>query len=108
MMDDKSWGPWLEHDGKKCPVPVGTFVLVDIPAVGILEGVAGCSSTCGGPCKMHGGQDDPLLSHWIGRPFDNPLVVTRYRVRPPHALKEMIKLAEAPTIALQPIKEGAA
>ncbi len=20
------WGPWIEHDGKGCPVPVGTYL----------------------------------------------------------------------------------
>ena len=25
-MSDAEWGPWIEHDGKGCPVPVGTMI----------------------------------------------------------------------------------
>lgn len=22
---DQEWGPWIEHDGRGCPMPIGTF-----------------------------------------------------------------------------------
>lgn len=28
MVDDDQFGPWIEHDGRGCPVPAGTVVRV--------------------------------------------------------------------------------
>lgn len=27
-MSEEEWGPWIDHDGKGCPVPIGTIVKV--------------------------------------------------------------------------------
>lgn len=27
-MNEEGWGPWIDHDGKGCPVPLGTIVKV--------------------------------------------------------------------------------
>lgn len=27
-MSDDLWGPWIEHDGRGCPVPAGTVVQI--------------------------------------------------------------------------------
>jgi len=29
-MSDEEWGPWIEHDGSGCPVPVGTIVKLEL------------------------------------------------------------------------------
>lgn len=33
MSDGDDWGPWIEHDGGGCPVPVGTWV--EVVGVGV-------------------------------------------------------------------------
>lgn len=36
MPNEDQWGPWIEHDGKGCPVPNG--ILAEITEVAIADG----------------------------------------------------------------------
>lgn len=29
-MSDEEWGPWIEHDGKGCPVRAGSYIQVEL------------------------------------------------------------------------------
>lgn len=76
--DDEEWGPWVEHDGKGCPVPLGMFVRIDVGRHNIV-GV---------------GRYYDFLVHegtvaWSGWPY-----VARYRIRKPRALRKLIRLVE--------------
>ncbi len=67
----EEWGPWIEHDGKGCPVPDGAFVLVDV-GVGAL--IIGHGRFCEF-CVRTANRD------WIAWPH-----VIRYRIRKPRGL----------------------
>lgn len=73
------WGPWIDHDGKGCPVPVGTLVHV--------RGNMGNEDVA--VVTDHSFSAD---SQWIRRPMIE--WVRRYRIRRPRALIEMIKRIE--------------
>ena len=30
MNDEIQWGPWIDHDGHGCPLPIGTVVRVEL------------------------------------------------------------------------------
>ena len=85
------WGPWIEHDGKGCPVPVGTVVLVRLRCGELYQGVAGCSGY-GDFAKPHGHENDPILSLWVHGEYSRPVDVVRYRVRKPRALSMLQRL----------------
>lgn len=39
------WGPWIEHDGKGCPLPIGTVVEAKCACGCVLVGTVGSSGT---------------------------------------------------------------
>lgn len=72
------WGPWIEHDGRGCPVPTGTVV----------QGVGRDGSVevwAAGMVAIHpNGLRDGWS--WRGSHFEHPLDVMRYRIRKPRGL----------------------
>ncbi|QDP48376.1 MAG: hypothetical protein Tp118SUR00d2C21406231_70 [Prokaryotic dsDNA virus sp.] len=86
--DSEEWGPWIEHDGKGCPVR-GGYVHVKYSAADLA-----------GTTELYGivpqGAGTTINSQWIwdrairfGRPF-----IIRYRIRKPRALRDLITLVE--------------
>ena len=84
----EEWGPWIEHDGKGCPVPVGTYC-----------GVIGCL----------GSRDEAYVTHpkpgeftqWDRLPCEELGYewVSRYRIRKPrgmHILEGLLEQIDAP------------
>jgi hypothetical protein len=93
----EEWGPWIEHDGKGCPVENGTIVAVMAECLpgqifGPIEGVS-----------RHGGQSWDWRN-WLKRDVDGGLFgrVLRYRIRRPLALRRLIDLAADPEKGLPP------
>lgn len=98
MSDDADWGPWVDHDGRGCPVVGRVWIAVQAQA-----------------------QDFPTISDedwadryaaeawdassWGKRDTDGVMwgVIIRYRVRRPKALRDLIALVETlPAPAHQP------
>lgn len=91
----EEWGPWIEHDGKGCPV-VGLFVQAQIGSGLQVEGVP--SAQCAAP-------SEGCASAWIWEtiPGDEAwLRVQCCRVRRPAALRRLIDMAENPSRRLPP------
>lgn len=92
MSEDVEWGPWVEHDGRGCPLPVGTMIEA------VYEWRVGCFCTEVHPVPRSTPSWD--WRNW-GRPYsatDPRLVMAlrRYRIRKPRALLDLIRLAEHP------------
>ncbi len=101
MNGDAEWGPWVEHDGKGCPVAAGT--LVEALVVGFWTETGRRDSSSG---LHHLGAWRALVDDdgdpWF---FDRPgtVEVRLYRVRKPRALLDLIDLVEnLPAPARQP------
>ncbi|OOY15084.1 hypothetical protein BMI85_16185 [Thioclava sp. DLFJ4-1] len=91
------WGPWIEHDGKGCPVPVGTIChLVWRDGLEIIANVEGSGSWVWG---------DLRYSSTSGRnSYGEPLVpIVRYRIRKLRGLTILQEIAAYP----QPVREDA-
>lgn len=88
------WGPWIEHDGKGCPVP-GQFVrtedrggiVIDHVALGVMISRAGAARSWGRPCSRN-------LWLWGICEGASAREVVRYRIRRPKALRDLIDLVE--------------
>ena len=80
----EEWGPWVEHDGGTCPVPVGTIVHLQYEEP-VPRWVAASYS-----CEWQ--PDGTIIAviligsdqHWIRTP--DLITVLRYRVRKPKGL----------------------
>lgn len=96
MTEREEWGPWIEHDGKGCPVEIGKMVEVVI-----------CARW------LHDGQLVPELNRregplpcedweaWYGGPVsDDCGFITRYRVKKPRALHQLRAIAKEPEVEL--------
>ncbi|WP_434612107.1 hypothetical protein [Tabrizicola sp. M-4] len=82
----EEWGPWIEHDGKGCPV-VGLYVRIGTETGFEIEGVP--SEKCAAPAAGE-------VSAWIWSTLPQReafLRVVRYRIRRPLALRRLIDLA---------------
>lgn len=96
------WGPWIEHDGKGCPLPVGTYVMCgweEYPgSFYVDEGFVGDGGCFGWDWKW-------WLKSVPGLPGICARVV-RYRVRksPSLGFKILQKIAATPS---QPVREDA-
>lgn len=89
------WGPWIEHDGRGCPVAIGTIVNVDFED--------GRSLICKACCNRRSGYvgptvQNPRISAWFWahpentiHPFDR---IIRYRIQKPRALLNLIEMVE--------------
>lgn len=88
MNDREEWGPWIDHDGKGCPVPRGVLVRV------VTEGQFG---------RFYG---PTLYANTAGRSWDwnnwgewsdDGLIfrrVVRYQVKRPRALQQLREMIE--------------
>ena len=87
-MNDDLWGPWIEHDGKGCPVKGMWVQLFDEGPTSLepWEGLAG--SEFDGTEHITGSSWHWAVveSHWGA--------VIRYRVRRPKALQQLIQMVE--------------
>ena len=82
----EEWGPWIEHDGKGCPVK-GMHVVAQYWHMGVREFKA-----VGSGSWKYGSVRD--RSTWTREGFTimNPII--RYRVRRPKALQQLIQMVE--------------
>lgn len=98
-MTDHEWGPWIEHDGRKCPESIVgktcqvEFVRESDKSMWIREYVisrliASCASWEG--LKFYGKGYD---GQWDGKEFPMEYVI-RYRIRKPRALQQLKELVE--------------
>ena len=83
----EEWGPWIEHDGKGCPVlgQYGEYYWNDGDS---FEGVIGK----GGISRL----GNPVASYTGGGSWEwkRGFRVVRYRVRRPKALQQLIQMVE--------------
>lgn len=75
--NDGEWGPWIEHDGKGCPVDAGFVVLVDTDPYHMI-----------GIGRYYEFKISNANKDWVG--WTLPI---RYRIRKPRALLDMIERA---------------
>ncbi len=95
------WGPWIEHDGKGCPLAIGQIAEI------VHENASGYISQY--VTKPIAFTDHP---DWDHRNFRRVRIwrgleglcgrVLRYRVRRPSALRRLIDIAEDPQRGLPP------
>lgn len=86
MTEGDEWGPWIEHDGKGCPVPVGTIGQATLRCARIAPFCAGMGSTRGGPYKPATFKGSSAWE-WGGKPqkYVGEEVIS-YRIRKPRGL----------------------
>ena len=92
MSDD--WSDWIEHDGKGCPVPVGTYVGAELRGGVYLEGSALCwkGGKFVGPHKV--AREYDLWSWALPDSKVLPMRrIIRYRIRRPRALEQLRQIA---------------
>lgn len=91
MSDDAEWGPWVEHDGKGCPLPVG----IEVNGVEA-DGSNWIGVVIGYPDQFD--EDDVNVWDWehcqMQGCWDWRLV--RYRIRKSRALRDLIEIAASP------------
>lgn len=96
------WGPWIEHDGSRCPVPLGYIVeaFAEVPC--------GCSSQS---IIFLIDRETKGMPEWVGSPGcctvcdkSGVLVIFRYRIRKPRALLQMIERAADLPASVRPQK----
>ncbi|MBU3262081.1 hypothetical protein KPG71_18830 [Roseovarius sp. PS-C2] len=80
-MTQDEWGPWIEHVGRGCPVPVGEYVCIEC-CVGY--------KFPSGTRRYEFRVNEKALSwrHW-GK-------ILRYRIRKPRGLTILQRIAEQP------------
>lgn len=99
---DGDWGPWVEHDGRGCPVPLGMIVEAFAAAP------CGCASES---IVFLVDSDTCRASVWSGSRGNcttcfrvGVLIISRYRIRKPRALRDLIDLVENLPVPVQPEK----
>lgn len=103
-VSSENWGPWIDHDGKGFPVPIGTLVHMafDAPIDRIKgEEVLPRSELI---CTL----EAEALESWLWalpryHPIGQIARVIRYRVHQPRALQQLRRIAAEP----QPIEVDA-
>lgn len=94
------WGPWIDHDGRGCPVK-GQLVQIAVMMPWGEFFVRG-SYIAASKCAAQGiDPDRSHLSAWVW-PHGVPELerITRYRVRRPRALEQLREIAENPKAPL--------
>ena len=100
----EEWGPWIEHDGKGCPVK-GQYAMWERANGQVIEGIPGTmaySAFTGlpvGPATGKGPQS------WTWHTMVGGLYgfrVIRYRIRKPRALLQLIEMVENLPAPAQP------
>ncbi len=101
MKADSAFGPWLDHDGMGCPVPVGTVVIAALHDPFTLEDHVCGPFTVGQPWRQGTLWSDGSPAEWVWSVppvmcdgFHEVLIV-RYRVQRPAALRQLVTLIEA-------------
>lgn len=90
-----SWGPWIEHDGKGCPLRQGTLGEAVLRCGDVVPFRALCGSTRGGPYVP---ANALAGSAWVWGSSDRAADdIIRYRVWYPDALEELKRIAAAPS-----------
>ena len=85
----EEWGPWVEHDGTGCPVPIGTWVQVAGKHGGVDEG------------RVTQASFDESRSQWFKRYVGEWDYIIRYRIRKPRALEQLREIARNPERELE-------
>lgn len=80
------WGPWIEHDGRGCPVRGMMVEIIRRNGSGFGPYRAYTLSV-GNPTE-----GDPQEDNWVHLP--KPRDIIRYRVRRPKALQQLIQMVE--------------
>lgn len=93
------WGPWVEHDGKGCPVPLGTFVRGQDRTGLVEDWVVGRWGDHSEPWP-----EDDNLWIWMQGAQRSSREVVRYQVRRPRALSLLRDIAAG---VRDPAKEDA-
>lgn len=102
MTDDtEEWGPWIEHDGTRCPLPVGT----------VFQAQAKCKCADSmGIAVISEGCRHPLCVDWVdlaafgrafmcnhcGQKICGECIIRRYRIWRPRGVQMLIEIAENP------------
>lgn len=95
-MEDEEWGPWVEHDGKKCPV-IGQYVQceTDRDVKRVL-----CDATIISPRVLETIPRTGTGKSWLWSEDKRFAKIVRYRVKKPKGLKmleQLIQNLPAPT-----------
>jgi hypothetical protein len=94
-MSDEEWGPWVDHDGKGCPVQAGTYLQMEVNIAP--THVTGAWVQLA-PKLFEGRVITTTSRNWTWtKGFAN---IVRYRVRKPKGLtmlEELIQNLPAPT-----------
>ncbi len=96
-MEDEEWGPWIEHDGKGCPVR-GMYAQWVWDNGRLREGVAGVSLVSRRDGRVIGSARGygPNTWIWSSRPVNRTI---RYRIRKPRGmliLERLVASLDAP------------
>jgi hypothetical protein len=84
MSDGFEWGPWVEHDGKGCPLPRGVSSEAMCRDGEIRRGTVG---------RLDHGSNSAWA--WAGKWMCFKDVI-RYRIRRPRAVEDLARLAADP------------
>ncbi len=82
----EEWGPWIDHDGKGCPLPAGTICEIECR-----DGECGEIRT--EPPKPENEGGDCFCWGTVAKTYRH-LEIIRYRIRRPRALIELIDMVE--------------
>ncbi len=91
----EEWGPWIEHDGKTVPVPVGTVCWV-------LNGKGREGSL---RVEDHGVPEDCFIWGSLAPQWWDHRILS-YRIRRPRALLQLIEIAANLPAPVQPKVEA--
>ncbi len=83
----EEWGPWINHDGSGCPVPVGTYIhAIEINCNHKTDEKEGWLSPKGYMSKC-----------WVMKdPYGPMTQILRYRIRKPKGLTILQRIASQP------------
>lgn len=87
---DEEWGPWIEHDGKGCPVAQG----MTVQAMHNKNRVVAFQVGVPWRCLFSGLRGDGSERDWIWGAYENDAPILAYRIRKPKALRELIDMVE--------------
>ncbi len=86
------WGPWVQHDGMGCPLPVGTIVEVV------------CEDRFGFIQSQAGKIDGDSYSSWDWSHFPELKKILRYREKKPKGLAMLQEIAREVDVPKAPVE----